>query len=187
MISSANLPPYNRFDKVPCHALQCGISPSDTDLMGLIHHSASPLRDLEFHNNNNHIKENIQIPDSTGSRYSLESSVSALSQDSFRNSDNSVTWSNEKLSNKSSVDSNLSDNDVKGLYIEQTSPPAYNGRHEAMANAVPSRTNLPKKSKAAQQSVAELLKEAVSIQKPFGKYMQLLAAGSCKQSLTSST
>ena len=207
MISNASLPPYNRFDRVPRHALQCGLpQQNEHDHQPHHHHhykhhlDKNSINDiLHGHHNsamrtypNNSPAADMQLRsklDSTGSRNSVASTISSISQESMRNGTQSSNSSSEKiLASQTSLDSLLSPTSPQGdnpnllnrlqqeLYIEKSPPPPYNGKHRIVPDTPPNRTELPKKSQAAQQRIAELLKEsdkpAVSENhSPFGKLL----------------
>lgn len=162
MISSSNLPPYNRFDKIPQHALQCGLT-SEVDYIPTTAQHRGVDGKLCTKGSNHH-----EISDGNSSRESSVSFVTSGSQ--------STTSSQRGLSSISSLDSLLSPIDSvmkhlsQNLYIEQTAPPSYNNRHEQSKDATPNRMELPKKSQAAQQRAAEILQQTGKVQKPFGKH-----------------
>lgn len=165
MISNAHLPAYNRFDRIPRHTLQCGIPDADV----------SASHQMNSTRMQNEDKPHLTQLDLTGSKNSLDS-VSTISQDGGH----SLTRSNDKIFNQSSIESDNSvDSGVvtKGhqdLYIERSSPPPYH--NGGSRSNEPCRANLPKKSQAAQDCVADLLKNTSDL-KPFGKQRHYSSTG----------
>lgn len=207
MISNAALPPYNRFDRVPRHALQCGLPQSEQhdhqqhhhhhykhhydkhNINDILHgHQGSAMILYPNNNNNASADSNLRSKlNSTGSRNSVASTISSISQGSMRNGTQSSNSSSEKiLASQSSLDSLLSPTSgdniellnrlQQELYVEKSPPPPYNGKHRILPDAPPNRTELPKKSHAAQQRIAEMLKESekpteTDTQNAFGKFL----------------
>lgn len=160
MISNSSLPPYNRFDRIPQHALQIGLSPHETD--NALH--------FQMQSKTMNAEDSMGY---VGSRSSMASTTSSASHESYLTGSLSSASTKNKPASQSSLDSLLSPSDSllahlqQELYIEKTAPPPYNTANKTSAHP-PNRTELPKKSEAAQQRIAELLKEATSL-KPFGK------------------
>lgn len=185
MVSTTSLPPYNRFDKTPRHALQCGVSPVEQ------HSTHHRSLNEHYYQNNPHSSntgrcgelDRTTLPNehrgrlstkfnSTGSRTSLASSTSStISHESLQNgssdSGTDVRFNIDSPHSPQLVDSgaeSLPKIFSRNLYIDKSTPPPYNKEHKTkqMPTNTPShslRKELPKKSIAAQQSVAELLQE----------------------------
>ncbi|XP_067933815.1 uncharacterized protein [Watersipora subatra] len=165
MISRSNIPPYNRFDKIPCHALQCGVPQSDTDLIGLLQHRTD-LTTCETEvfgdgRDDRKVKTQLHVLGSTGSGQSLNSIESAHSQDTNNGEKTTPT-----LSENSITFDQWTDQSSHGESLVNLQGSA-NGH--MMQSEGPSRRDLPKKSKAAQQSVAELLNQTAAAFKAFGE------------------
>lgn len=161
MISSSSLPPYNRFDTVPQHALQCGLAP-EVDYIPSTAHQRSATDTKSRADDSSH--------DFISSRESSESYVTGGSQStgSSQRDPSSISSLDSLLSPTDSVTRQLNEN----LYIEPTSPPPYNkpAQVTSLSDGAPSRNELPKKSQAAQQRAAEISLQTGKGLKPFGKH-----------------
>lgn len=171
-LPSRSLPPYNRFDKVPLHALQCGLTSVDPECLTYAHWQHSSPHIPCGHQGKH---DSLSSPDSTISSaqtvvIKTDSSSSSTDAEASSNAPNTSNSSSTSMDQPASVDDSLTAKFKDELYIEQSSPPPYSRGQTDVKKlpTPPSRENLPEKSLAARQSVAGLLRE-YTVQEPYGK------------------
>lgn len=194
IVTNPDLPAYNRTDRVPPHALQCGLLHSESDLLAkeLYHLGDTSEKHVHVQGNNNNTKQmsfyqfsqhnHARQLDSTGSRQSIASTVSSTfehssqegavcSADAAEDQCSVGSTLMESVSTSSAHHQQLSSQLQRELYITQTSPPPYNKTLGDLKTCTspPRRTELPKKSQAAKQSVADLIRKDSFRSKSLGK------------------